>query len=103
MVTTPAKMLGVGVWDASFRPCFRRARRWDNANGKISPPPLVAERPIFTITRRFGGNWELTGEGRELSAEVCDDILKIVREALWNAARHSGAQRINVRIDFNRL
>jgi signal transduction histidine kinase len=40
------------------------------------------------------------GAERELSVSLCDDIYRIVREAIVNAYRHSGAKDIETEIDY---
>lgn len=44
--------------------------------------------------------FELTGERRRLAAQVEHQLLRIGQEAMLNAVRHSGANRITMRLEF---
>lgn len=48
--------------------------------------------------RRFGIDVELDAERVELSSEMAGDLFRIAQEAVTNAGRHAGAERISVEL-----
>ncbi|UXH76039.1 sensor histidine kinase [Roseateles amylovorans] len=60
---------------------------------------LIAEQPFAAGTQFSVSS---TGERRGLRSNVFDEILCIVGEALFNAARHAHASEVTVQIDYGR-
>ena len=57
-------------------------------------PPLVAEKGPALVCQETGNAWRM-------EAAVENQLLRIAREAVSNAARHSGATRIEVELAWN--
>jgi signal transduction histidine kinase/ligand-binding sensor domain-containing protein len=47
-------------------------------------------------------DFEVTGTPRRCRPSVEEEVLRIAREALYNAVRHSGASRIQLQLDYRR-
>ncbi len=80
-------------------------RRSDAGDPSRSPQPGIAQlESLLTSAREAGLQADLrtTGESRTLPTALDLSVYRIVQEAVTNALKHSGAGRIEVRIEYAR-
>jgi signal transduction histidine kinase len=78
-------------------------RRSDSGGPSLSPQPGIAQlESLLASAREAGLQAEVRthGEPRTLPAALDLSVYRIVQEAVTNALKHSGAGRIEVRIDY---
>ena len=78
-------------------------RRSDAGGPDRSPQPGIAQLESLLASAREAGlqaEVRTTGEPRSLPAALDLSVYRIVQEAVTNALKHSGAGRIEVRIDY---
>jgi signal transduction histidine kinase len=78
-------------------------RRSDAGGPNRSPQPGIAQlESLLAAAREAGLQAEVrtTGEPRPLPAALDLSVYRIVQEAVTNALKHSGAGRVEVRIDY---
>jgi signal transduction histidine kinase len=78
-------------------------RRSDTGDPSRSPQPGIAQlESLLASVREAGLHAEVrtNGEPRTLPAALDLTVYRIVQEAVTNALKHSGAGRIEVRIDY---
>jgi signal transduction histidine kinase len=78
-------------------------RRSDTGAPSLSPQPGIAQlEGLLTAAREAGLQAELrtSGEPRALPAALDLSAYRIVQEAVTNALKHSGAGRLEIRIDY---
>jgi signal transduction histidine kinase len=79
-------------------------RRSDAGDPSRSPQPGVAQLDALLASARETGleaEIRTTGEPRALPAALDLSVYRIVQEAVTNALKHSGAGRLEVRIDYS--
>lgn len=74
-------------------------RRVDASDLEHAVRRLVSEQPFASTTQVSVTS---RGQRRSLRPEVFDEILYIVGEALFNAARHAAASEVAVQVDYGR-
>lgn len=74
-------------------------RRVDASDLELEVRRLISEQPFAPTTQV---NVFSQGQPRSLRSDVFDEILCIVGEALFNAARHADASEVVVHVDYGR-
>lgn len=74
-------------------------RQIDTSDLERAVRRLIAEQP-FAAATQIGVSSH--GQRRQLRPDLVDEVLCILGEALFNAARHAGARHVAVRIDYGR-